>query len=234
MPKQWCQVWQDRPVSLDVPPSLAGLLAMDGFDGFGGIRESSWLNYIERLAVELPIGPDDSLFDVGCGAGAFLYPWYLRGHRVGGIDISDNLLEVARQVMPRADLCAAEAIHLDASKPYDTVLAHSVFFYFPDLDYAASVLMRMIDKAKRSTAILDVPDSAHREECLAQRRRTVDAAEYDRKYSGLEHLYYDRKWFADVLRGIKVNVRVEDQSIPGYAHNPYRFNVFIARTNGAE
>ena len=57
MHKQWRQVWQGRKVSLDGPPSLAGLLAMDGFDGFGSIRESSWLNYTERLAAELPVEP---------------------------------------------------------------------------------------------------------------------------------------------------------------------------------
>lgn len=227
MTNNWLHIWQSRQIEAPSLPTLALLLALDGFDGFGGIEESAWLAYADRIANELLIQPGDTIFEVGCGAGAFLYAWHMRGHHVGGIDYAANMVKIARQVLPGADISENEATHLDPAPHFDVVMAQSVFFYFPDLDHAAVVLEKMIRKAYHAIAILDVPDLARKDQSLAFRRGQLGADDYTFKYAGLDHLYFDREWFKKVLRGMDLEIRTKDQNIPGYGHNPYRFNVFI-------
>ena len=52
-------------------PTLSHLLALNGFDGFGGIKPSAWLRYTERITNQIRLHPPNSIFEVGCGAGAF-------------------------------------------------------------------------------------------------------------------------------------------------------------------
>ena len=165
----WRTIWQKRPMPR-TSPTLAELVAIDGHDGFGGIEESAWLAYADRVATKLAIQIGDSIYEVGCGAGAFLYPWHVRGHRVGGMDYAENLVRVARLTLRDADIISGEAVQLDPSAQYDFVMAQGVFFYFPDFDYAADVLKKMILKARKAVAILDVPDLALKEQSLKFRR----------------------------------------------------------------
>ena len=202
---------------------------MNGFDGFGGIEPSAWLSYTERIAANIQLRPPDTVFEVGCGAGAFLYPFYQRGHAVAGIDFAENLIQVARRAMPRGDFQTGEALDIDPGVPADFVVSHSVFFYFPDYGMASAVLERMIRKARAVVAVLDVPDAARKAECLTERRKALGASAYRKKYAGLDHLFFDRNWFAEAARRADMTMRVEDQCIPGYAHNSFRFNVFLAK-----
>src|SRR5690349_12719802 len=50
------------------------------------------------------LGEVGSVLDVGCGAGTFLRAAADRGARVGGLDGSPALLELAREQVPEADL----------------------------------------------------------------------------------------------------------------------------------
>jgi len=40
--------------------------------------------YTQEYFEKLGISSGDTIFDVGCGSGAFVYPLYLQKHRVGG------------------------------------------------------------------------------------------------------------------------------------------------------
>ncbi len=208
---------------------MTRLLALNGYDGFGGLDTAAWMRYTERLATQLHLRPQDTVFEVGCGAGAFMYPFYQHGHVVAGIDYAENLVHIARQVMPQADFQTREATDINPAEACDVVLAHSVFFYFQNLTYAAAVLAKMIQKARKTVAILDVPDVARKEESLARRCREMGTAEYEKKYAGLAHLFFDRNWFVEAARNANMTVHIEDQYIPGYAHNAYRFNVFLTK-----
>ena len=54
---------------------------------------------------------------------------------------------------------------------------------------------------------------------------TLGDAEYDAKYRGLDHLFFDRAWLHDTLmaHGAK-SVRIEDQHVRGYQNARFRFN----------
>ena len=224
---RWHAIWSKRQRDGDGAPTLAELLALDGFDILGGVTVAAFRAHCDYLAVEMDLRAGETIFDVGCGAGAFLYPFHEQGHGVGGLDYAANLVQIAATAMPGADVQHGEAAMLESEPPFDAVVAHGSFLYFPDHAYAAAVLQRMVRKARRHLAILDVPDQERQAEALAARQATLGPEEYARKYSGLDHLNFERDWFAKTLSAVDCTITVKQQSMPGYLHNPYRFNVFV-------
>jgi trans-aconitate methyltransferase len=215
------------------------LMAADGLDtGFGSVSEEAWRRYVLDTAATLGITPGSSVFDVGCGSGAYLYELYRSGCAVAGLDSSSAQIGYARQAMPEGQWQLADASELDVSTQYDFVVSSAVFLYFPSLDYAHRVLERLVRKARRGVMVADVPDLATRDQALAMRRRMAGEEVYASKYEGLDHLYICKSWFQSALADLKVaGVRIENQHIEGYANSAYRFNVFIAcspETRGSE
>jgi 2-polyprenyl-3-methyl-5-hydroxy-6-metoxy-1,4-benzoquinol methylase len=225
--QNWQAVWQRRSLDLERGSLLAQLMAANGYDtGFGNIQEQAWRDYVAVIARRLALKAGHRVFEVGCGAGAFLLPLTEAGCQVGGLDYSETLLGMARSMIDLQDAQIGEARHLSTEPTYDVVISSGVFFYFPDLAYAREVLARMVQKADRAIAVLDLPDLAKRDEAMAIRRGEVGKEEYQKKYAGLDHLYFERDWFVDTLRDLGVrNVDVVSQSIAGYKNNAYRFNV---------
>lgn len=223
---EWRGIWEARRLEPAQGSMLAQLLAADGFDtGFGTMPEPAWRDYVRRCAQRLGIAAADTLFEVGCGAGAFLYPLAESGCRVGGLDYSPALIALARAAIPSGDWQVGEAG--TALAAVDVVLASGVFLYLPSLEEAGRVLASMAAAARRGLMVLDVPDATRRAATEARRRATLGEAEYERRYAGLQHLYFDRDWFAPHLPGFVVEI--EDQAIPGYANSAGRFNVFARR-----
>jgi len=228
MPVTWKEVWEARRMDGAGGSLLARLMAADGMDtGFGSLGEEAWRRFVRGTAGAIGIEAGSSVFEVGCGAGAYLYDLYRQGCEVGGLDASSALIGYARQAMPEGEWQIAEASRLDTSTKYDFVVSMGVFLYFPSLDYAQRVLERMVRKARRGVMILDVADLAKRDEALEMRRRMAGEEAYARKYEGLDHLAIARSWFESTLADLNVaGVRIEDQRIEGYANAAYRYNVF--------
>ncbi|HEX4138682.1 MAG TPA: class I SAM-dependent methyltransferase [Bryobacteraceae bacterium] len=224
----WKEVWEKRSIDATRGSTLARLLAVDGFDtGFGTAGEDAWRAYVRRTADEIGITPDSSVFEVGCGAGAYLFDLYQRGCDVAGLDASSILIEYARETMRRGNWLCAPAAELDVTPRFDFVISSGCFLYFPDLDYAQEVLERMVRKARRAVMILDVPDPAKQGEAMAFRRRNVGEEVYAQRYAGLDHLYIEKAWMENTLTSAGVKqIRIADQSIDGYANSAWRYNVF--------
>jgi 2-polyprenyl-3-methyl-5-hydroxy-6-metoxy-1,4-benzoquinol methylase len=198
-----------------ITSTLEQLMAADGLDtGFGNVTEEAWRDFVERTAETLDIGPGTRVFDVGCGAGAFLYPLFENGYAVGGLDQSAARVRHAAGAMPGGQWNQGDAASLDPGEAWDVVLACGVFRDFPDLDYARGVLARMAAKATHAIAILDVPDIDRQ-------------AEYEATSEGRDHLFCDRQWMLRALIEIGAHaIQIEDQRIDGYRNGPFRFNVF--------
>jgi trans-aconitate methyltransferase len=231
---KWRDIWENR-IHGDSPAdsTLLALLKEDGYDTLGAISEQAWRAHVQKLRVRLQLQPGDSVFDVGCGAGALL--WCLReaGHRVGGIDYSASQIARARQVMPDvSDLEVQEATTLAPGPAYDAVVACATFLYFPDLAYAARVIDRMAAKATRCLALLDLPDLAQKDAIIRSRKKALGEEAYRQRYAGLEHLYYSRDWVKERLEQLGLTCVLESQSLEGYLHSPYRFNAFAWKAPG--
>lgn len=225
--RNWRQVWRDRSVD-KAGTTLGDLIAADGFDAFGELAETAWRGYVLRVAQRMALAPDAAVFEVGCGAGAFLLPLAETGRQVAGVDYSPGLVDLARAALPTARIEVADAAEFATEPRYDAAVANGVFLYFADLGYAAKVVARMLAVSRGGIAILDVPDAAREEETVQARRRQLGEETYRERYAGLPHLYYRRDWFAEAV-GAGYQVDVVDQDLQGYAHAPYRYNVFVTR-----
>jgi SAM-dependent methyltransferase len=232
--KNWRQIWESRDTSivrLKDEDVLTKLIQIDGFDGGGGkssITEDIWRAYVSFIKTELSIQSAEAIFEVGCGCGAILYPFYQAGHKVGGIDLSETLIQKAKEFFPGMDLTSGEASSMEVESQYDFVIANSMFFYFPNYEYASLVLDKMYEKAKKGIAILDVPDILLKDKLEEKKRR--ETPDYDEKYSGLKHLYYSKSFFLDFAESKQSSkISFIEQNIKDYGYNGYRFNCFITK-----
>jgi ubiquinone/menaquinone biosynthesis C-methylase UbiE len=163
----------------------------------GRVSEDAWREFVERMVETLDVGPGTTVFDVGCGAGAFLLPLAENGYLVGGIDPSAALIALAKAAMPDGRWQVGHAETLDPGEAWDVVVSVSGFGLFKDLDQARGVLARMTAKATHAVAVLDVPDT------------------------------FDRSWMLHALAEIGASaVQIEDQRLDGDPLAPSRFNVF--------
>jgi cyclopropane fatty-acyl-phospholipid synthase-like methyltransferase len=231
----WSDIWNKRSLhDGDTTRSLTleDLLLANGYDtSTGRVSAADFENYNRSVSEKCGIQPGDSLFEVGMGAGAFLLPLYQAGHPVGGLDYSSSLIGIAGQAMPGAKngFIVGGASHLNTRKKYDIVLSSGVFLYFPDYRYARIVVEKMITKSKKTIAVLDIPDIAHKEQTEKFRRESLPPGTYDEKYRGLDHLYYERSWFYELSDTHGLDIRVFDQHMQGYENGRFRFNVVMKK-----
>jgi SAM-dependent methyltransferase len=70
---------------------------------------------VDFILTLYPISPKSRILDVGCGTGRHAVEFGKRGYQVTGIDLSEKMLEVARQKARLADV-SVEWIHADATE----------------------------------------------------------------------------------------------------------------------
>jgi len=232
MSNLWQHIWEKRSLQPQHAITLDTLIALDGFDsGAGKISLADWQEYTRRISEKLGMQSGHSVFEVGCGAGAFLYA--LRQQHtltVGGLDYAAGLIDAAQQAMPDGDFKAQPAHTMAIDPQYDFVIANSVFHYF-DEAMAAEVLQAMWNKANVGVAVLDIPHAATKNACERARRDALTEAEYEEKYRGLHHTYFNPDWFTKQLPGHPH--QIFESCVPNYAQSQYRFSViFHKRLHG--
>jgi len=225
---KWKEIWnKDERVNKII---LETLIKADGFDsGAGSFAVNDWIDYTNEFYTMLNISELDSIYDIGCGSGAFVYPLYLKEHKIGGVDYSMILINLANTIMPNSDFTHQEAIDMDLSKKYDIVLSHSVFHYFKDLDYAHNVIKKMIDKSNNQIAIFDINDESKKYAYNRVRMGSMTVNEYEDKYKGLEHMFYSKEWFYTIAKELNVDITIFDQTFKNYTNSSLRFNVIMKK-----
>ncbi len=88
-----------------------------------------------------------TVLDIGCGPGDLLAS--LKPSEGLGIDISDKLIEVAKQNHPQYEYLAADAENLPARKPFDYVLLSDCIGLFPDVQKAFEQLKHVTHEDSR-------------------------------------------------------------------------------------
>ncbi len=228
MSNLWQQIWEKRTLQPQHAITLETLISLDGFDsGAGKINLADWREYTRRISEKLELRSGNSVFEVGCGAGAFLFS--LREQvslKVGGLDYAAGLITAAQKAMPDGEFLVQGADLLDTATPYDYVIANSVFHYFDEAT-AAQVLQAMWKKSKHGIAILDVPNAATRDACERARRDALTQAEYEEKYKGLHHTYFTPEWFISQLPAWPH--QAFESCVPNYAQSEFRFSVIFSK-----
>ena len=188
MNEGWRSIWERRSVA-ESEPTLSDLILADGFDtAFGSLTVEAWADFVLRTCDLMQLDAGDSLFEVGCGSGAFLYLPYQSGVTVGGVDYSEPLVAIARRALPNGGFSVGEANSMETAPPADVVMSCFVFSYFESLDYPREVIRRMCMRATRSIGILDIPDAATAQEAMEHREAALGGPEaYRQRYASLNH-----------------------------------------------
>lgn len=136
---------------------LERLLAA-GRGGTPAPAEEAWRAWVEHVAETLDIGPGTGVYDVTCGAGAFLYPLWENGYRVGGLSDSDAGCAQAQAAMSGGRFATGAPRDLDPAEPWDVVLASHTGELAGTADDVRAALARMAAKATHAIALLEVDE----------------------------------------------------------------------------
>lgn len=234
---RWKEIWNKRDNTIeqggDVFDTYVRLKKADGFDvqlqeGYYEGLYAQWDDM--RAFMDKVLGRTvESVYEVGCGAGSNLYLFQKKCGvlRVGGIDYSKALLDIAGTVVQSDDLTNDEASKLDTTHRYEAVISDSAFQYFPDEDYGIGVLEKMLQKSEKAVVITEIHDLDKKEEHIAYRRSKVE--DYDKLYSGLEKTYYDK---GHLIQAVQKNGWQYEIRTPGndaYWNNRFVFDLYIWR-----
>ena len=230
-PSGWHALWKKKGTQVPAASTkrLADLIRADGFDsGPGDHSIDSWQAFSGRVIDRMNLMKKESVLEVGCGSGAFLWPIVQLGNRVFGVDYSHSLIKIATQAIPSGGFVTAEAQSLPLpSNLFDVTLTHSMLQYLPDLDSAKKAVEEMfrVSTAIGKVAILDVNDASKEALYLEERRALIK--DYDEKYKSYPHQFYQKEWFYDLGRSLGVSVNIEHWPNPDYANSKFRFHVFL-------
>lgn len=227
MTHRWNEIWRGREVSGD-SLELTDLLALNGYDSLtASLPVSGWTEWALGIADKMGLEKGERVYEVGCGAGAFLLPFVQGGYSVvGGIDLSASLIDVARRAIPDAEFEVGEALDFVPPSECEALVSMGVFIYFPDEIYARRVLQLMLSSARKAVAILDIPKLARRDATEAERLAKY-GDEYAHRYWGLAHLYLSPDFFLEAGEKAGCTVEVWDQDLPAYGNAEQRFNVLF-------
>ena len=118
---------------------------------------------------------------------------------------------------------------MDFKTKYSFVISHSVFQYFKNLDYAEDVIKKMLLKATKSIGIFDINDKTMESKYHEIRMGGMNKEEYIKKYEGLDHLFYEKRWFEEIAEKYSVNIEIFDQTFKDYSNSKLIFNVIMTK-----
>jgi trans-aconitate methyltransferase len=224
----WHEVWSRRS-GYEESPALERAIRLDGFDGAGdAIEPNEWRRYVTGLARRANIGGGSTVFEIGCGAGAFLIPLSEMGVVVAGIDYSASLIAAGRTLLPNADLQVGDARECTLDKRFDHIVSHSMFQYLPDHKVALRLITLMVAHATETVGIFDVSDEAQRLQSLAA-RRSLEGDGYEERYDGLEHLYFERSWLTAAAAELGCAAEFYASDLNGHRNAAYRYSAVLTK-----
>ena len=232
----WKEIWGKRPLTIDgseFPCPLEKLIKLDGFDTpLGLMSEKDWRDYYNHsFRDRYKIGSTDSVFEIGCGAGALLYLFNEAHCPIGGLDYAENLLKLSKiNFSEYADgfLCA-DASYTPVHPAYDIVISNHVIHYFPSLSYARTVILLGLVKARKYLVIHGIPDAAYRADSEAFRKGTLSEEEHAKKYTSLSILYFERDWFRVLASEVNAKIKFFDHQMPHFPQNKFRYDIILEK-----
>lgn len=235
----WIDFWQNAECDLHV---FEDVMINSHFYGLEPVKvtKQGFLDHIEDIKNRLKIEPGDSLFEVGCGCGIILYPFYQNGHTVGGIDLSKSYLDISKKLMPGGKFIHGEAIEIDNLKVYDYVLSCACAIYFPTLEYFEKVVENSLKKAKKGVYFAQLNNEHEKEAYYRVNAEAEAESEWhefmvsddsnilacNEFYENADRLFFSKEKILEIGRRLNVSVEISPQSIPNRARE-YRFDVLF-------
>jgi ubiquinone/menaquinone biosynthesis C-methylase UbiE len=149
----WHKIWEKKGLT-----ETDDLAVLNGYE----YTDITPKEVAQRIRQVLDIKSEDSVLEVGCGAGAVAA--HLGECNYVGVDYSRALVQKHIEILHHQVLCC-EANHLIfKDKSFDIVFCFSVFQYFPSKEYARQVIEEMKRVARRVVYISDLAVKSHRKE----------------------------------------------------------------------
>jgi SAM-dependent methyltransferase len=124
-------------------------------NNWGLFSLTDWEVMSRRTAEFIGIAPGDSIFEAGCGSGAFLDVLSRHyGARIAGVDLAANLVDIAKSRLV-GDFRVGDIQDMTdfEDNAYDKVVSQGVFLYLPSLAVVERAVKEMIRLAKPGGAI---------------------------------------------------------------------------------
>lgn len=191
------------------------LKSLSGYDHpLAQLTEKGFPELIKQILTYLEIKPEDKLLDIGCGAALITRELILASNNIVGLDANYQMIKHA-PISTHRVLGVGDALPFKNAS-FDKILCHSVFQYFPDLNYSENVISEMMRLLSEngSFLIMDIPNLAKKQQYLS-----VKGEETTR----LTRLFYEKSWFKNLIP----NAQIFDHSLTDYENAKYRFNVLF-------
>ena len=92
-----------------------------------------------------------SVLDVACGTGV-LFPFYLeRGASVTAVDLSPEMVKVAKSKFPQVDVICGDAEEIAFDKTFDCIMIYNAFPHFPNPQMLIENLSKYLNVGERFT-----------------------------------------------------------------------------------
>ncbi|MGC2657343.1 MAG: methyltransferase domain-containing protein, partial [Bryobacteraceae bacterium] len=208
--------------------TLGKSTALHKLDNWALFSKRDWNKLCTRTAEWIGIRDGDSVFESGCGAGAFLQILHQSYRvKVAGADLAEKLVDIARLRLPGQFWVGdMQDLSFVPDQSYDCVVSHGVFLYLPSIaaaERSASEMVRIAKKGGRIyVGVLNDPDR------LPSARATDG-----HKPSGNFLLFRD--FWRDFAARADLEIQVVDQEQiysrrKGYdAHAPFRYSVLLRK-----
>ncbi|WP_372766437.1 class I SAM-dependent methyltransferase [Pseudoalteromonas sp.] len=184
--------------------------------------DESWQLLAKDVVEKLKLHATDNLLDVGCGSGLLLSKLATNCAYVSGIDYAQAMVDKAQALLPNAQFYCGEAKKLPfASRSFDKLLSYSIFHYFPDREYALSVVKEMIRVVKPGGIILigDVLDANYENEIksksnLAYEQKIPNIHRYS-QWQFYDFVQLERE-LSDLVSQFEVLTQPNELALSGY------------------
>jgi SAM-dependent methyltransferase len=230
---KWRSIWNKRKVFKYKKINLNKLIMLNGYDSLSSknYNQNTWKILIKDFLNRSKLNPQKKILEIGCGCGAFIFAC----NRIVkadyyGVDYSKTLIKIAKNILPNVNFLTNHAngkYFEDIS--FDVIFAHGVFHYFPNENYAFSVLKKSIKKLapKGILIIMDINNKKF-ENIYHQERSSLfkNPEEYYKKYNGLKHLFFCKKKLRKylILNNFK-NVKFFNNKAKNVFNSKFKFNL---------
>lgn len=228
----WVEIWEKKAGNHSAGDlSLSEIMRVNGYDvGYAATSETQMQAYVDGLIESLEIRAGDTLFEVGCGAGAVSIPMAERAIRVVGLDLSPSLIEIARVALPDHEFHVGDGAKFTHPRTdFDAALSQGVFQFFPSQDHGIETVRNMVAHTRKGgiVAVTDLLDVDSKEMLIKERIRIIGRERYERDYVGvgLEHQFYERAALECAVDGLCSECWFADQFLDNPTAN-YKFNFF--------
>ncbi|MCR4325084.1 MAG: methyltransferase domain-containing protein [Candidatus Curtissbacteria bacterium] len=191
------------------------LRTISGYDHpLAQLTEDGLADLKAQIVTLLRIQPGDRVLDLGSGAGLITRELISATENITGLDANHEMIRHSPYYI-RNVVGAANSLPFQ-DESFDKTLCHSIFQYFPDLNYARdaiSEVMRTLSPGG-SFLVMDLPDRAKQDEYTQLKGPETH---------NLTRIFYDKSWFSEQFP----DARIFDHSLRDYKNADYRFNVLI-------